>query len=366
MKRKIFLAFVIGISSLPAYAIWTKLSTFSSSGVNWALVDGRSGASSGCSAQNPTALSGENLRPPWQVSGVDYAVGAPCDISFKDPATFTWGGPGVCDVSSGTQLRCDNVTAGLIIDGYDFTLGASGWTVILVNDQNVIIRNSKFSKGNIFADGGTCGLTIEHNTFDQTTADNTQTTAITSNCSGSTDTFRWNYFTNMSQHVTEWNGTNKTAIFKYNFINNSGGHDVASHINYSQFCTNINAGTTLSFNGVYQIQLNGEGGTGYQMADGCGGGITMTSPDFSYNTVVTASTGPGGTAPIAAIFYRDGGFANVTTNGTFTNNYFDDTGTLGGTGGGGSIGGGWFHGDNSGWTTCTGNFNMQDGSSHGC
>jgi hypothetical protein len=315
--------------------------------------DGSTQASGGCSPSQPQALSAENVRPPWKVAGIDYMVGVPCNITLKDPGTFTWSGSGVCDVTHPPKLRCDNAN-GVVVDGYDFAC-CTVQTVVFVNSTNSVVKNSKFNGANgVFADGGSCGLTIEHVTFDQSAAPDTTTAAITSNCGGN-NTFRWNYFLHMSQHVTELNGTSTVTVFNYNFIEQSGTHNPRSHVNYSQFCVNIDAGTTINFNGSYQ-SAQAAGGTGYQIADGCGSGIKMTSPDVSYNTVYTFGRKPA----LSYLFYIDGGGSNVTTNGTMTSNYIDDTATLGGPGGGGPIGGGFLHGSPKGWAL-TGNRNMANG-----
>ena len=311
--------------------------------------DGSTHASGGCLAQQPSALDGETVRPPWKVAGIDYAVGVPCNIELKDPATIHMTGVSV----TSTRVRCDK-TSNVVLDGYDFALGA-GRDVLFVGCPNGTVKNSKFNSGNgVFADGGSCGLTVEHVTFDQTAASASTSTAITSNCGGNNN-FRWNYFLHMSQHVTELNGASTVTVFNYNFLEQSGTHDPRSHVNYSQFCVNLDAGTTINFNGSYQ-SAQVAGGTGYQIADGCGSGIKMTSPDVSYNTVYTFGRKPA----LSYLFYIDGGGSNVTTNGTMTSNYIDDTATLGGPGGGGPIGGGFLHGSQKGWTL-TGNRNMANG-----
>lgn len=57
----------------------------------WSSQDGRSGASGGTS-QFPSILSGYSVRPPWQVSGVDYGVGLKSNVSVdtsSDVITIT-------------------------------------------------------------------------------------------------------------------------------------------------------------------------------------------------------------------------------------------------------------------------------------
>lgn len=46
----------------------------------WISLDGRTGATGG-TAQFPSLLSGYLIRPPWQVAGVDYAVGLKSNVS---------------------------------------------------------------------------------------------------------------------------------------------------------------------------------------------------------------------------------------------------------------------------------------------
>src|SRR5262249_43812194 len=54
-------------------------------------VDGANGAPSG-TPQLPSILSGYAVRAPWQVAGVDYAVGVPVGTTLRDPATISMAG----------------------------------------------------------------------------------------------------------------------------------------------------------------------------------------------------------------------------------------------------------------------------------
>ena len=83
--------------------------------------DGSAGAPAGA-PQLPSLLSGYAARPPWQVAGVDYAVGVPSGMTLKDPATINMAGVSVNAASHLIVMSGNNVT----LSGYDFSL-EGGW-----------------------------------------------------------------------------------------------------------------------------------------------------------------------------------------------------------------------------------------------
>ena len=105
-------------------------------------VDGSANAPAG-TPQLPNILSNYATRPPWQVAGVDYAVGVPSGTTLKDP-TVTGALP------AGATYNASNHTVtvtgnGVTLDGFDFSLhnGIS----LVIQSSNVTVQNSNFAVG---------------------------------------------------------------------------------------------------------------------------------------------------------------------------------------------------------------------------
>jgi hypothetical protein len=105
-----------------------------------AINDGSANAPVG-SPQLPDLLSGEAVRPSWQVAGVDYAVGNPSNLTLKDPSTISMAGVSVDTAHHMITVTGNNVT----LSGYDFSL-SGGWGVS-TQAANTSILNSKFVVG---------------------------------------------------------------------------------------------------------------------------------------------------------------------------------------------------------------------------
>ena len=139
--------------------------------------DGHLGAPAGL-PQFPNGLAGYAVRPPWQVAGVDYAVGPVSGTVFKAPQTGT---PLPAGVTRDTVNHVFAVTqSNVVIDGWDFSQNG-GWSIEDTNSgttipSNTIVRNCKWTVGannkppiNMGGiDQGTTavGLTVENCLFD--------------------------------------------------------------------------------------------------------------------------------------------------------------------------------------------------------
>src|SRR5215471_9473988 len=102
--------------------------------------DGSATAPAG-TPQLPTVLSGYQVRPPWQVAGVDYAVGIPTGTVLKDPGTINMPGVSVNTSTHIVTVTGNNVT----LSGYDFSLNG-GWGVYITG-TGATIQDSYFRVG---------------------------------------------------------------------------------------------------------------------------------------------------------------------------------------------------------------------------
>ncbi|WP_294537161.1 hypothetical protein [uncultured Rhodoblastus sp.] len=99
-------------------------------------------------------------RPPWNVAGVDYAVGVPDNITLKIPGVDPL--PPHCYASiTAPGVKINNINcqqdggAGITFDGWDFTVnGGIYLNITWAVTGPVVIKNSKFAYGPNFAPGG--------------------------------------------------------------------------------------------------------------------------------------------------------------------------------------------------------------------
>ena len=106
------------------------------------LGDGSANAPAG-TPQLPNLLNGYKDPPPWEVAGVDYAVGIPSGTVLKNPATISMAGVTVDTSNDTVYVTGNNVT----LNGYDFSLNG-GWEVYIEDGaSNTLIENSNFLVG---------------------------------------------------------------------------------------------------------------------------------------------------------------------------------------------------------------------------
>jgi hypothetical protein len=147
-----------------------------------AYADGCSGAPAGGNVQHSGFFTGYALqsgqsayatRPPWNVAGVDYAVGIPAatiQAGLKDPSTAAL--PTGCSYASGA-VTCQSV-ANVTFNGYDFSLHNCITLEFRSNVSGTItIENSNFEDGSacdsqfyqLFIDGGAANVVLTDNVF---------------------------------------------------------------------------------------------------------------------------------------------------------------------------------------------------------
>src|SRR5262245_49447318 len=100
------------------------------------LGDGSANAPAGA-PQLPNLFSGYALRPPWEVAGVNYAVGYEPSTALNNPATISMPGVSVNTTNKTITVTGNNVT----LDGYDFSLNG-GWGVVVQGANTTILNSS--------------------------------------------------------------------------------------------------------------------------------------------------------------------------------------------------------------------------------
>jgi hypothetical protein len=302
-----------------------------------AYADGSPAAPSSA-PQYPTLLSGSgysrqsySATPPWNVAGVDYAVGYPTGTTLKD-----W--QSICTPSCPSGVSVNNGNNTVSVSGNNVTLNAIDFSLhggagIIVSGNNDTITNSKMLYGATMASNGNfailnqtggSNLTLSYNIMDGNGAvlgtgasGQSSLIAVGGGVSG-TLTMEYNRFTNYVQHVIEYNSgqTAPSVVYNYNLVDNGGSAFAGPHLNYLQFGTNGNStSATVDFNTTYQPVTPKAGGEGFQAYSN---GTGSVHGNFSYNTMLY---GPGGEGRLHLV----GSSTSVVTV-TATANYIDKRG----------------------------------------
>ncbi len=283
-------------------------------------------------AQHPTMLQSYAKRPPWEVAGVDYAVGVPSSTTLTDWQSLSGPGITVNTSSSPPYVRIDD-TNGIVFSGVDFSLHGGAY-IYLSNSSNATITNSKFGGANltkilngvINTDPNSQGLTVQYCTIDG--AGSGAGATLISAAGGGTTTVLYNWLKNFPQHVIEFtqrSEVNYSIVYKYNLIEQGGMH-LGAHLNYLQ-TYNLGSATSadVEYNTSYQTHQAG-GGEGYQFENyntPTSPGGTIANVTFAYNTMI--ATG-GITGSAMSYMVHAGGYQNA---GIGHDNYMDTTAAWG-------------------------------------
>lgn len=286
-----------------------------------ALNDGSLNASTGA-PQLPNLLDGYDVRPSWEVAGVDYAVGVPAGTQLKDWQTLS--GPGI--TISGNMVRIDG-QSGVHLDGIDFST-SGGAFVYLTNSPDAVVTNCKFQATTptslVDAGPGSPNLTVEHCTL----IGGADGSALISG-SGNV-VVQYNWMKDFPQHAVEIGGSTDLT-YKYNLIEN-GGTVAGSHLNYlQQTGSGVTNKIDIEFNTSYETP-SAASGEGYQfdINDGSNSG-TLVDPIFAHNTMIS-------TGDTAMSYMVHGSSKYASSNPAVTpisgaasahDNFFDTSGAYG-------------------------------------
>jgi hypothetical protein len=183
-------------------------------------------------------LSSEAHRPPWNVAGVDYAVGTPSGTTLKDPSTISLSGVSVDKVGHYVTVTGNDV----VVSGYDFSLGG-GWGVQVTGGSGAVIKNNNFVVGSnhigpIYVASSATNVTIESNVIDGQGAGGGAGTQILVGSDGmGTTTIQYNVIENAwGQNIVQSSDVGgENWIIRYNVIQNGGlGFNQGAHGDWIQ------------------------------------------------------------------------------------------------------------------------------------
>lgn len=280
------------------------------------------------------------VRPNWNVAGVDYYAGIPGGTVLKDPSTSPPTGATYSTSPVNTlRVNSNNVT----INGYDFTLHGCISLLISANVTGTIVKNSKFNAAGascINSGGPLIGFATPFDSSDLTMLNNELTGTATGGIVGAnntgTFTFEYNYCHDVAQHCVDLGvgaAQSANSTMKYNLVVNTG-INVGAHGEFSFVC----GGAYIQVQS-YNMAMNqwgpiqGSSAVLAQEADpSCSGSAINSGSDFSNNVALAqgiyADTGNNnGSAINAASMWAT---ANTGAPATMTmqNNYLDYTGAL--------------------------------------
>jgi hypothetical protein len=280
-------------------------------------------------AQHPELLASYVLRPPWNVAGVDYAVGVPSTATLNDWQCLSGPGITVNTTAMPPYVRVDN-TSNAVISGVDFSLHG-GAALFFVNSPNPTVISSIFAGKNlaklygtavIYADADSPSLTVSYNTINGAGAGNGST--LVAAAGAGTTTLTYNWLKHFPQHVLEVVVQNApySVVYKYNFIER-GGVQAGDHLNYLQIeCNSDSLSVDVEYNTSYQT-WQATGGEGYQFNGSPPAQVKNVT--FAYNVMIAAPT-PAHPVSMSRMVHADG-FPNGPA--TAHDNYVDFTGAYG-------------------------------------
>jgi hypothetical protein len=245
--------------------------------------DGCPGASAGNPAF-PTLLTRYKARPPWNVAGVDFAVGIPRNVVLKDPRSAVL--PSACSLG-GTTVTCSGKVT---LDGYDFSL--NNGTTLIITGGDVTVQNCLFivgsnqgALGKILDVRGATNATFLHNDFDGSNIAVTPQSGQTINVANrGTITFRYNYFHNSGGDMIDFGGGPQVNIIQYNVFKDIGLK--TAHSDTLQWCRSIVSNSDLSFNTIVQTGA-GLSGMGLIVPNSECAGAKMSNVLVHNNTLVS-------------------------------------------------------------------------------
>jgi hypothetical protein len=290
--------------------------------------DGSANAPAG-SPQMPSLLSGYVARAPWEVAGVDYAVGIPSGTVLKNPSTISMAGVSVS--GSVVTVTGNNVT----LNGYDFSLNG-GWQVYISGASNTVIENSKFLVGSnnhvpIQTNGAASNLTVQYNIIDGggTTSNGNANNiwALIYYLGVGAFTAKYNLFTNAPGDAIDFSSNSSlNPTVEYNLITNLGTQSGA-HPDFVQFVGGAVNNTVVAFNTVYEPPTATGGMEGIQIDAQVGG--TITNTNVTNNTIIAPMGAAQGDTMSYLIAIQIGAKGETNNIGTVANNYVDKTGAWG-------------------------------------
>jgi hypothetical protein len=275
--------------------------------------DGALSASSGGTITNPTLFSGYSFRPPWQVAGVDYAVGTPGG-TLNVAASGNL--PAGCSGGSSGNLTCN--TAGITIQGWDFYTHCYA---IIVEAANISIIGNKLGCATAISSppidliGGNNNTYIAYNTINQNGILDTNTSgAQIYQSSGGSFLAEYNVIENSGEDVVDVAGG--ASAQQYNYETNDGQAGGGVHPDFMQPQGSLAQTSTYQYVTAYQDNPPGGGSQGFSFGDNS----TPQTGTQTFNNGVLVATGSNAAINEWIRLYSTG-----AAGYTVTNNYVDLT-----------------------------------------
>ena len=275
------------------------------------------------------------FRPPWNVAGVDYAVGY--SGTLKDPSVS--GNLPACVRGSGNSLTINADTQPCVLDHLDFSLhGGYCFTVTGTGGNTATFSNDHFATGSsnctqnsgwIFVNGGAkANVLVQYSEFDDNYGSHSSGAITTSGTGDITVTYSAGLgITGRLENVN--NGAAGSINNKYNYVEGIGNgqeHGEVAEINssgtyvYNELWNNYYATNTNCCDTTLLYITSG--------APGRAGPGTMTSSIDNYNVLI-ARPNPtqNNSVTVAAPIWVDTTFTNTIGSLTVNNNYIDAAGS---------------------------------------
>lgn len=265
----------------------------------------------GTGSRQKGLISGKQYQPPWNVAGVDYAVGPNSRTSFADgtnPANL----PSGVSISNGQVTVATGTSDIITVDSLDFTglTGGGGGSSIVyqvTGTGTAIVTNCKFlvppyfSTGNQFFIRCSSASTVvfkycdvDGNGASVNTSWNTPLFQMTGACN---QTIEYNYIHNISYDGIYPSGgltdTLTSCVVRYNvfaYVNYAS----AAHFDSIQFFGQ-GTGLVVQFNTMYQPIVDQNGVTLGPVNSFCrigdlgsSSGLTFTNAEIGWNTICGA------------------------------------------------------------------------------
>ncbi len=304
----------------------------SSAGVSDTYADGSASAPSGA-PQLPNILSGYAARPPWQVAGVDYAVGIPSGTTLTDP-TLAGALPAGATYSASSHtvtVTGNNIT----LDGYDFSL--HGGIELVIQSDNVTVENCNFAVGTNQGSQGTVvsatsaagNVTFLDNNFNgNDVAVTPQLGQLLNIQNKGTVSFQYNYFHDTGGDCIDFSGGPQADIVEYNVFANIGVN--TGHADPLQWYDAQITSGEIGFNTIYQDVPQPGPGNGALTVLSEGPTATMSDMTVNNDTVIQTAVASGVSGNFTTGFYADDG--GTASDVVIHDLYIDPTGALNYTG----------------------------------
>ena len=316
---------------------------------SFAALDGRQNAPI-AAPQYPTLLAGYATRPPWQVAGVDYAVGYPSGTVLKNPNTIALAGTSINTTTHEVFIS----GAGVTLDAYDFSLN-NGWGIV-VDAANFTVTNSKFIVGSnnlVPIDGTDNGTNIRVAYCIIDGQDHNPGTGALINSDAGNLTVEYCQIENSGGDIIQYSPLNGTLLLRWSILGDAG-MAAGAHGDYIQSVSDTGS---ITFTTKFCLGLQNRVVVATQGFMAEPSGISIAGVELGNCTLIARPVG----AAETLTFWIGITCPDLTGAATIHDNYMDLTGAFGLSPG--SIRGG--PDDAFPLTTYTGNINMVTGLSTG-